>query len=283
VTVVVFGKATRPVSPAERALFAAPGFHSAFAPLLFRRGPTMGLQDAVWVRRRDAVPVGTLDPDYPALLRAGWERHANRDVDGALRSFQAAAALEPGGLGVAREWTGLMFERRLEPSAAEVMFLEALPDPAAVLARGHLADRALSQGRLAGADSLIAQAFEFTGVEAELWGLRARLQALAGDPAAALIDSERAVRLHPREGRLLANHGILLWMTGQPDAAREFWRLAARADGRVVRYLGDFENAPPDAPAPPLLPLFSLEGFHPDVSQRPGSTGEQPGRDAGDS
>lgn len=267
---VVFRKAIRPDSRRERALFARPEFLSSYAPLLFRRGPTLGIQDAVWVRRRVPVAVESPVAEYAELLRAGWTRHANRDLGGARRSFQTAAGLEPDGLGIAREWAGLLFERELDSATAETFFLQALCDPSAVLARGHLADRALSGGNLARADSLIAQAFEFTDLEPELWGLRARLQALAGDPESALTDSEHAVRLNPREGRLLANHGILLWRTGRPEEAREFWRLAARTDPRVVRYLGDFEKAPADAPAPPMMPLFSLEGFHPDVSQRPG-------------
>ncbi|HMB69507.1 MAG TPA: tetratricopeptide repeat protein [bacterium] len=273
--VVVFGKAVRPSSPEERDLFSTPEFLGRYAPYLFRRGPTQGIQDAVWVRRRDPVPIRSLDPEYPKLLIAGWGRQAAGDPSGARRSFQAAAALEPNGLGLAREWAGLMFEREMDSRTAETFFVQALPDPTTVLARGHLADRALSGGRIARADSLLAQAFEFSDREASLWGVRARLQALAGDPAAALEDSERAVRLHPREARLLANHGILLWMTGQPLKAREFWRLAVRNDPRVLQYLGDFEKAPDDARAPPLLPLFSLEGFHPDVSKRPG--GPPPG------
>lgn len=276
-SIVLFAKAIRPETRRERRLFASSSFLSRYAPLLFRRGPTRGVQDAIWVLRRDPVTIAALDPGYAESLREGWSRHADRDVPGARRSFQAAATLEPEGLGIAHEWAGLLFEGDDENGTAELLFRQALPDPATALARGHLADRALSRGELGRADALIAQAFEFTEQEASLWGLRARLQALAGDPASALQDSERAVWLNPLEGRLLANHGILLWMIGQPGGAREFWRLAARSDRRVVRYLGDFENAPDDAPAPPLLPLYSLEGFHPDVSRRPGDEAAKPG------
>jgi Flp pilus assembly protein TadD len=172
---------------------------------------------------------------------------------------------------VAHEWLGIVFEEGGEARAAEVVFADARSrDPAAARARAHLADRALSRGQLARADSLIAEAFAFTSHDADLWALRARLAALGGDPAGALADSERAIYLDPRAPMLLANHGILLWATGDGAAARDFWRLAARWDERVLRYLGDFENAEGDAPAPPLLPLFTLDSFRPPAELRPG-------------
>jgi tetratricopeptide (TPR) repeat protein len=269
--VVVFADGLRPGPGRERALFECDRFLPAYAPLFFRRGPTNGTPDAAWVRRAEPASADSLPADYARLLENAWRRRAAGSLTGAQKSFQAACGKEPDGLGLAHEGLGLILETLGNARGAETLFLQARQrDPTAVRARAHLADRALSRGKLGAADSLIAEAMAFTDEEAEIWGLRARLLHLAGDPRAALVDSERAVYLNPLNARLLANHGILLWETGDHDGAREFWRLAVRRDRNILRYLGDFEVASDDDPAPPLSPIFTFTSFAPRLDERPG-------------
>jgi hypothetical protein len=62
---------------------------------------------------------------------------------------------------------------------------------------------------------------------------------------------------------MLLNQGSLLWELHQREEARYFWDRATQIDPRTVSYLGDFTAAPPDAPAPPAIPLFWLASFRP--------------------
>jgi hypothetical protein len=260
--VTVFDRGLRPSTRSERALFEGPSFLARYAPLSFRRGPTFGIQDAVWVLRSSKTGAAPIDPAYAMLLQQGWRQHAGRDRAGARAAFRSAAEREPAGLGIAHEWLGVLLEFTGNAPEAELAFREArLRDPTAIRARGHLIDRALTADLLAEADTMLAEAFLFTSHEPVLWGTRARLNHLAGYPREALAASHRAVMMHGRNVRLVANHGALLWADGDRDSAREMWRRAVRLDPKIASYLGDFERAPDDAPAPPLVPLFSFEGF----------------------
>lgn len=258
---IVLAGGKLPMSDRERALFESPGFLAAYAPCELRRGRASEFADAIWVRR--TPPAAQVDPDYARTLSRAWAAQASGD-SAAIEYFRDAVTIEPTGLGLAREGLGIELERRHEEPAAETAFEEARArDAACVLARGHLADRALTRHQIPHADSLINEAFRFQRQLAELRGTRARLFAIAGYPAEAEKESAVAVRANPRDARLLVNHGILLWRRGATDEAREVWSRALRADPQQVRYLGKFEAAPASAPAPPLIPLFSDVGFAP--------------------
>jgi tetratricopeptide (TPR) repeat protein len=257
---VVLSGGEIPSTDREQALFDSATFLASYAPCELRRGRANEIRDAVWVRR--APPASSATPAYARALRAAWTAQRAGDDSTTLARFAEAAALEPPGLGLAHEGLGIALERRREEPAAQRALEEARSrDPACVLARGHLADRALSLGEIPRADSLVTEAFRFQRELPELRGTRARLFALAGYAKQAEMESASALRAGPLDGRILVNHGILLWHRGAAAEAREMWRRAVRVDPRQIRYLGKFEAAPDSAPAPPLMPLFSDVGF----------------------
>jgi tetratricopeptide (TPR) repeat protein len=256
---VVFRDGLRPFTAAERRLFESPEFLRGFAPLELRRGATNAILDAIWVRRER--PTEAPEAEYAIALREGWRAADRGDRDLARLRLDRAAELEPPGIGTAREALGLLLEQDGDETGSKRAFRGALSDPAAIRARGHLADRELTAGRVLAADTLVAQAFRFNAHLAEMWGTRARLFLHGGWFEEAKINSANAIRLNPYEAKILANHGSLLWAQGERFEAKQMWRRAVRADPRVLRFLGDFEEAPDDAPTPPLIPLYSLVGF----------------------
>jgi tetratricopeptide (TPR) repeat protein len=250
-----------PATDAERALFDDPGFLQQFAPLPLKRGRAHDVDDAVWTRREP--PADRAGPDYARALRAAWEARAAGDT-AAASLLEEAVAHEPAGCGLARESLGLAREEAGDVAGSAALLEEARRrDPACAAARAHLADRALSVGDVARADSLVSEAFRFQRRSGELRGVRARLFALAGYPEDAEREAATAILECPRNARLIVNHGILLWRRGAHEEAREMWRRAVRADPDQLRYLGDFEDAPGDAPAPPLRPITTDVGFRP--------------------
>ncbi|MDP6802507.1 MAG: hypothetical protein QF819_04945 [Gemmatimonadota bacterium] len=264
--VVVFREGIRPSLPAEHALFDNPSFLDRYAPLSFHRGPRRTKGDALWMlRRTPALPEATGVPaDYRNALRRGWLAEARGERNAAREAFREAADAEPPGLGIAHEWVGVLEELRRDHDAAERAFQRARQDPATCRARGHLADRAISRGRLARADSLLSEATAFNPQEAKTWGVGARLLGEQGRLEEALAASERGILLRPVEPRMLANRGTLLWTAGLEGEARDFWARAARVDERIRRVLGRFEDAPSGAPPPPLLPLYTDAEFAPE-------------------
>ncbi len=270
----VFARALAPSTRAELAAFEDPRFLREMAPVLVRRGARLELQDAVWRRRPpragEARGEAALPADYLFALRAGWEAHAREDTPEAARAFAAAAAAEPEGLGIAHEWAGLMAEELGQESEAERAFEEAVRrDPATARARASLADRAISRGALARADTLLAEAIAWNPRDAATWGTIARLAAAAGDLSKGSDAAQRAIELDPGEARHLLNAGSILWARGEFDAAKERWRLAVGQDPRLARFLGTFETAAPATPAPPLFPLFTPDSFEPGEPPRP--------------
>jgi Tfp pilus assembly protein PilF len=260
--IVVFRHGLPPGSPAERSLFRDPSFLSEYAPFPFRRGRELSIEDALWVRRAEPLPIEALDRSYAALLEEAWIAEGEGRRDEAESAWAKALEREPAPIGLAREAYGMLLDRRGEHADAEKVCREARErDPAAWRARGQLADRALTRGEIARADTLLREAFAFTEELPELWGTRARLAWLAGSLDTALSLSERALRRNPHDTRLLTNHGSLVWASGDHAAARELWKRAAANEPTILGYLGDFKRAPEDAPAPPLIPLFSLDGF----------------------
>jgi tetratricopeptide (TPR) repeat protein len=263
--IVLWRAGMRPSDAAERSLFQRPDFLGRYAPLSFRRGRTRAIVDFVWVPRSREVDLEGFDPRYPTALLDGWDAHADSDPERARAAFRLAAEREPAGLGIAHEWLGVVLEMTGESEASEEAFRQARGrDPTTVRARGHLIDRALSAGQILRADTLLTEALRFNSHESKLWGTRARLTSLAGYLSEAVSISHHTVTLDPRNARILMNHGSLLWANGEQQYARELWSRAVRIDSRILRYLGDFENAPDDSPPPPLLPLFSFEGFSPE-------------------
>ncbi len=258
--IVVLRGRVVPVSPAERRLFDGATFLASYAPLEFRRGPSLRIRDAIWIRRPEPV-AGSRSERYAHALRAAWRAEQAAAGDSVRRAWEEAAKLEPAGLGLARESLGVLLHRAGDDEASAAMFAEALADPAAVRARGHLADQALSAGRLAEADRLVGEAFRFNPHLAEVWGTRARLLLHTGFFDEAMQSSARAIRLNPHDARVLANYGSFLWRSGEHSDAREMWARAVRADARILGFLGDYKRAPDDAPAPPLAPLYSDVGF----------------------
>jgi tetratricopeptide (TPR) repeat protein len=257
--IVVFREGTVPSSREERRLFEGAMFLAAYAPLELRRGPTRRIRDAIWVRRDEPLS-GPVPAGYARALRAAWaaEREA---AAGARGAWDAAARLEPPGLGLAREALGVLLERAGDEPGSDDVLRAAVADSCTIRARGHLADRALSAFRAQEADGLIAQALRWNPHLAEVWGTRARLLLHEGRFDEAMECSARALALAPAEPRVLTNRGSFLWGTGARDEARELWEQAIREDARILRFLGDFRDAPDDAPAPPLLPLYSEVGF----------------------
>jgi Tfp pilus assembly protein PilF len=276
--VVVFEKALQASRSAEIQLMREPVFLFSFAPYLFRRGPHMEFQDAVWLRRDDpfrvrssadsSAPSGEISAEYVDNLGRGFAAYARNATDEAAQAFAAAAALSPQGLGIAQEWSGICEDRRGLADVAAVHFESALRDPATARARGYLADRAISSGNLARADSLLKQALAWNVDEPELWGTLARLQVERGELAEAKESSMRAIRMHPANARLLMNHGSILWRTGEQIDAKQLWLRAAQLDPLVRRILGKFEQASATEPAPPPVPLFSLAEFMPKRTAR---------------
>ena len=257
VSAIRLGRAYAPESPAGRAHFRDPGFWRRYAPWEFSV-PTAA-REVLWLRR--AIEVESAVPaEYAEELAKAFELR-RRDPARAAEHFRAAAALEPDELGIAHEHWGLWLERQREREAATAAFARARRDRYAVRARGHLADRHLSRGELAPADSLISEAFAVAPFLGELRGTRSRLFLMAGYVERAQPESESAVQLAPTDPRLLVNHGTLLWAMGDPQTARGFWRRAQQLDPGVATFLGRFETAPDSAEAPPLMPLFSRVGF----------------------
>jgi hypothetical protein len=258
--VVVFREGAAPASPDERRLVESATFLARYAPLDLRRGPTRGIRDAIWIRRGEPV-AEPVPSDYARALVAAWLAERKGDAAVVRSRWESAAALEPPGLGLAREALGVLVEREGDEPGSEALFREAIADPAAVRARGHLADRALSAFRIAEAESLVAQAARWNPHLAEVHGTRARQLLHAGRFHEAMDSSADALALAPEDARILANRGSFLWATGAYADAREAWERAVRKDAAILRFLGDFRDAPDDAPAPPLLPLYSEVGF----------------------
>jgi hypothetical protein len=272
---VVFEKALLASRPQETRLLREPTFLFSFAPYLFRRGQHFEFQDAIWLRRGRPFSVAassseSISPEYVSNLLHGWDAHARNANEEAARAFAAAAAAEPVGLGIAQEWAGILADLHGHTEIAATRFEAALRDPATARARGHLADRAISAGDLARADSLLKQALAWNVDETELWGTLARLQVVRGEIAQAKESSSRAIRMYPANARLIMNHGSILWRVGEQIEAKQLWTAAVQLDSRILRFLGDFENAPPTAPAPPPIPLFSFAEFAPKRTAEPG-------------
>lgn len=262
-SVIVLGSGLEPAGarPVERALFLDPLFLARYTPLEFRRGRAVDIPDAVWVRVND---LGTVGEAYGQALLAAGEAHRAGDDDGERLALEQAQIHEPSGHARAREGLGLWHEREGHAEEAERYFDAARErDPFAIRARGHLIDRALARGGILRADTLVTEAIHFNPYLAELRGTRARLFAQVGALPEAIVEAKAAVRLAPRNGRLLTNWGILLWQTGRFDDARSAWQRAIRADSGMLSYLGDFDRAPTELPPPPLLPLFTDVGFTP--------------------
>lgn len=275
---IVFEKALLASRPQEIHLMHEPSFLTSFAPHLFRRGMHLEFQDAVWLRRDPPFhisasagtesPPGTSAADtiaatYVNELIRGWNAHAREATGEAARAFAAAAAAEPAGLGIAHEWSGILEELQGHTDIAATRFETALRDPATARARGHLADRAISTGDFAHADSLLKQALAWNVDEPEIWGTLARLQIERDELAPAKESSMHALQMYPANARLLMNHGSILWRTGDKENAKQLWIRAVQLDPRLRRFLGKFENAPASASAPPPIPLFSFAKFTP--------------------
>lgn len=257
VSAVRLGRGYAPESPAGRAHFRDPGFWRRYAPWEFSV-PTAA-REVLWLRR--GIEVEAVVPaDYAAELARAFELR-RQDPSRAAEHFRVAASLEPDELGVAHEHWGLWLERQGNRDDATAAFTRARRDRYAVRARGHLADRHLSRGELAPADSLLSEAFAVAPFLGELRGTRSRLFLMAGYVERAQPESESAVQLAPTDPRLLVNHGTLLWALGDPQTARGYWRRAQQLDPGVAAFLGRFEAAPDSAEAPPLMPLFSRVGF----------------------
>lgn len=275
---ILFARALAPTSKSERALFRDPRFLQGYAPLVFRRGPNLELQDAFW--RRRPQPATPPTAAYLDALEEGWNAHFDENREESLRAFAAAAAAEPEGLGIAHEWAGMMSERLGKPDDAETYFAEAVRrDPATARARGALSDRALSRGDVERAETLVREALTWNETDGEVWGTLARVQGAKGDFVAAQESLERARDEAPLDARIMMNLGSVRWRLRNFAGARADWRRATQLDPRIARYLGDFEKAPEDAVAPPLLPLLALSDFTPSLLDRPirASKGEASG------
>ncbi len=267
---IFFEKALVPARGSEFAVFRDPAFLRVFAPRLFRRGAHGEIEDAFWARRANPVAETATPPAYRVALARAWDAHARGRIDDAARAFAAAVAAEPEGLGIAREWSGMQEASLGRSDAARAQFEEAVArDPATARARGHLADVAISRGDYARADSLLAQSIEWNDDDAETWGTVARLAAALGDSDRAREASRRATAIAPGEARLRMNAGSLLWRSGETEAAKQEWGMALQLRPELVDYIGDFRRAKPGDPAPPLLPLFSLDSFEPGAPPRP--------------
>jgi hypothetical protein len=261
---VVFERGVWPTTRRETALFANPDFLRHYAPISFFEGPGLRNRDDVWNLRRFPVRLDSLPADYTAALLRGWEAHANGHNEEARTEFETAAQTEPAALGLAHEWAGMMAQLDGEPDVARAFWAQARArDPATWRARGYLADEALAHGLLALADTLLGEALAANAYEGRLWGTAARLRQAQGKLDSAEQTSARAVRLDPTNARILLNHGSLLWQAGLADTARIFWERALAIDPGSIRFLGDFRRAPPAAPPPPLVPLYSMEQFEP--------------------
>lgn len=261
--VCLFDRALFADTPDERALFDDGAFVTRYAPVVFRRGEQLELQDAIWRRRLNVTSPGA-PREYLDALRLGWELHAANDIPAAAGAFATAAAVEPEGLGIAHEWWGMLEDDAGHGTIAEpALEIAVRRDSATARARGHLADRALSRGDLARADTLLAQSLQWNHRDPEAWGTLARLAAIRGDLEIAREAATRAIGENPLDGRLLVNLGSILWKTGERGDAKELWRRAVRQEPRLARYLGNFEKADSSSPAPPLLPLFTLASFEP--------------------
>jgi tetratricopeptide (TPR) repeat protein len=210
------------------------------------------------------VGLDSLPADYTTALLRGWEAHATAHNHQARAEFEKAAQAEPAGLGLAHEWAGMMAQLAGEPDAARAFWAAARArDPATWRARGYLADEALAHNLHALADTLLGEALAANAYEGRLWGTAARLRHAQSKLDSAERTSARAVRLDPTNTRILLNHGSLLWQAGLADTARIFWERALALDPGSIRFLGDFRRAPPTAPPPPLVPLYSVERFEP--------------------
>ena len=258
----VFAEGLLPTTPRERTQFDEPGFLAAYAPREVRRGESNLIADVVWTLREppsERPPAG-----YPPALRRAWEARAAGDTARCAARLEEAVRLEPSDLGLARESLGLLREHEGDADASAALLEEARRrDPVAILARAHLADRAISRGEIPRADSLLTEAFRVQRDSGPLRGVRVRLFAAAGYPAEAERESAAAIFADPTEGRLLVNHGILLWRRGATGEARELWTRAVHLDPAQRRYLGRFEAAADTLSPPPLQPIFSAVDFHP--------------------
>lgn len=257
---VVLSKGRLPGTSAEQLLFHGEEFLACYVPLEFRRGRALDIRDVVWVRVEDAA---TAPNEYPAALLAAWRAEDEGDDESALVHYQQAALFEPPIRGRAPEGLGMLHARHDRPEQAERYFEQARRDPFAVRARGYLLDLALARGGVLRADTLVAEAIRFNPHLAEMRGERARVFAAAGLQREALQEAETAVRLQPGNSRLLGNLGIFLWNAGRFSEAREVWHRAVRSDPLMLSYLGDFDRAVEDMPAPPPVPLFSDVEFAP--------------------
>lgn len=259
--IIVLGDGLFPAGEAESALYEDPRFLARYAAVEFRRGPRIDTLDAIWVHMDDFAMVPK--PYADALLFAEIARRENHP-DEERRNLLEAHAFEPAHLGRAREALGLHHERLGNAAQAERYFDSARErDPFMVRSRGHLIDRALARGSILRADTLVTEAVQFNPHLAEVRGTRARLFSAAGLGWEAVQEAEAAVRLEPGNGRLLVNLGIFLWQRGSFEEAKEAWHLAIRQDRDLLAYLGNFDNAPTDLPAPPSLPLFTDVEFAP--------------------
>ncbi len=264
---VVFAQGRAPSTRREIAAFESPGFLAAYAPRTVRRGETGAVRDTVWALR--PVPLSPAGPGYAHALRTAWQAGIAGDDARAEQALVDAVRAGPDGPGFAHEALGVRRERQGDATRSLELLAEARArDPGSLVARAHLADRALSAGDTAGADTLLA---EISAREPEwvlLHALRARRLAAAGRADAAERESAAAADAAatvapPAEGRILVNHGILLWRRGAHAEARAVWTRAVAADPGQRAYLGRFESAADSLPAPPVRAVLTDIGFDP--------------------
>ncbi len=265
---VVFARGRAPTTRREIAAFESPGFLEAYAPRTIHRGETGAVRDTVWARR--ATPTAPAGPGYAHALRSAWAADAAGDDARAGQALaEAVRAAGAAGPGFAHEALGMRHEREGDAGRSLELLEEArVRDPATLVARAHLADRALSAGDAARADSLLAEIAAREPDWTVLHALRARRLATAGRAGDAERESAAAVSGVPAlgpsaGGRILVNHGILLWRRGAHAEARAVWARAVETDPRQRAYLGRFEAAADSLPPPPPRPVLTDVDFDP--------------------
>jgi Flp pilus assembly protein TadD len=198
------------------------------------------LLDAVpAVARRSllARAVRAAPADFGLLMDLGIDcgrRGPGRDLDAAVRYFQAAVAARPTGL-PAHYNLGTALADRGDAAAAEASFRDALAlDPADARTLTNLGTALAARNDLAGAEKLYREAIAH---DPDLANAHTNLGVLLrrrNDPAGAEASFRTAAGLDPADPRPLTNLAGLRLAAGDEAGAADLLRAATRADPRDV-------------------------------------------------
>jgi tetratricopeptide (TPR) repeat protein len=162
---------------------------------------------------------------------------AHRGAAAAERELQRVVSAKPDDP-EARFLLARHYENQQQIDAAEKVYGEIIRQhvdrPAAMTARGRLANLRLRRGDSAGAEALAAAVLAENARDVDALAIRGNLALSRGDPAAAISDLRSILRFEPDVPGVMRLLARAHKMNGEPALAEEVMRAAAQIEPSVV-------------------------------------------------